>query len=394
METSLLMGRRFAFVSHLDLNLYRFRLPIMQALVQEGAEVWAIAPPGSWAERFAEHGVRFLPWYIDRRTLSPGAGLTAVWALARLLAQVRPGLVHTFTQRPNLYMGLARRWGAPGRWIASVTGLGNLYVEEGWRWQALRRAIEGWQRWGFALAEAIVFQNQDDLRYYLQQGLCTQRQARLIRGSGIDVHAFSPEQVVKAERQRLRQQWGIPDDAFVVLMIARLIRSKGVNEFLQVAQSLAMTTNKIYFVLVGSLDPGNPSSLTAAELVRWRQVPRLILPGFQERVEPWLSLADLYVLPSYREGLPRTVLEAMAMELPVVTTDVPGCRETVDVGKNGFLIPPRDVGALTAKILWCARRPVECRRMGKASRWKAEREFSVERVVAQHLDLYQKVLGV
>ena len=148
-------------------------------------------------------------------------------------------------------------------------------------------------------------------------------------------------------------------------------------------------------MLIGEPDPGNPSSLTADELDRWRQVPRLILPGFQEVVEPWLTLADLYVLPSYyREGLPRTVLEAMAMKLPIVTTDVPGCRETVDPGKNGFLVPPRDVESLKAKILWFVQHPTECHRMGEASRWKVEREFSVDRVVTQHLDLYQKVLEV
>jgi len=392
MATSLLTGRRFAFVSHLDFNLCRFRLPIMQALQQQGAEVWAITPPGSRTRCFANHDIRYLPWEIKRRSLSPLEALAAVNALRRLLHRIQPDLVHSFTQRPNLYMGLARQWGTPGRWIASVTGLGNLYLEEGWRWRSLRLAIEALLRWGFTSAQALIFQNRDDLQYYLQRRLCTKMQARLIRGSGIDVQAFAPGRVTEAERHQLRQTWGLPEDAFVVLMIARLIRTKGVEEFLQVAQSLATTTNRIYFVLIGDPDPGNPSSFTAAEMARWRQVPRLILPGFQERVQPWLSLADLYVLPSYREGLPRTVLEAMAMGLPIVTTNVPGCRETVEPGVNGFLIPPRDVEALRTKILWFFRHPAQRRQMGEASRRKAVEEFALERVVAQHLTLYRQVL--
>jgi len=393
MEPSVLKGKRFAFISHLDFNLYRFRLPIMEALHEEGAEIWALVPPGPWAERFVNHGVRFLPWKVERRGLSPVDALKAIRSLRQLLYQVEPDVVHSFTQRPNLYTGLVYQWSVSGRWIASVTGLGSLYLEKDWRWFLARHTIENLQRWVFAFATAVIFQNQDDLRYYLQKKLCNKDQVHLIRGSGIDPRAFSPERVSVAECRHLRKIWGIPENAFVVLMIARLVRSKGVNEFLRAARFLVEEISDIYFVLIGDLDPGNPSSLTDEDLARAREIPHLILPGFQERVEPWLKIADLYVLPSYSEGLPRTVLEAMAMGLPVVTTDVPGCREVVDSGENGFLIPPGDAKALRDRILWFVRHPAERQRMGLASRHKVQREFSLDRVVEQHLALYQQVVS-
>ena len=391
MEAGILENKRFVFVSHDDFNLYRFRLPIMKALVSTGAEVWAVALPGEFKDQFAEHGIRFHPWELDRRTLNPFTGLSAVRSLRRIVERLRPDVVHAFTLRPILYAGFAlSRLGV--RLMASITGLGSLYLEEGIKWRIIRKGSEFLFKKAFLRVDGVIFQNRDDRDYFVSRGLIPVEKAYLIRGSGVDVERFSPGAVPEEERTALRYRYGIPEDAVVVVMVARLIRFKGVYEFVEVARRFRYSG--VRFVLVGSPDPGNPSSLSEEEVEVLRREGSIVLPGFQKDVRPWLSVADVYVLPSYyREGLPLSVLEAMAMGLPVVTTDVPGCRETVEEGVNGFLVPPRDVEALEKAIRTLMEDPELRRRMGEASRRKAEEEFSLDMVLRAYLELYDRIMA-
>jgi len=383
------LGKRFVFLSNLDFNLYNFRLPLMKALVEKGAEVWAVAVPGRFAERFAAHGVHFHPWEIDRRSLNPFSAFSGVKGLREILKKIRPHLVHAFILRPALYAGLALD-GRKSPFVASITGLGNLYLEKGLKWKLARKGAEILMRKGFRKASAVIFQNRDDLSYFVKKRLVPEGKAFLIRGSGVDTKHFRPGVVISEELELLKKRYGILQNTVVVLMVGRLIRAKGVGEFMEAARRFH--GEKVCFVLVGDPDPGNPSSLSKEEVEEIRKEGVVILPGFQEDVRPWLALADIYVLPSYREGLPVSVLEAMAMGLPVVTTDVAGCRETVKPGVNGFLVPPRDGRALAEAIGRLVRDPGLRRRMGEALRRKAEEEFALDRVVQAHLELYNEIL--
>ncbi|MBX6423451.1 glycosyltransferase family 4 protein [Thermosulfurimonas sp. F29] len=388
METDVLRKARFLFLANTDFNLYNFRLPLMKALVSKGAEVWAVAPAGEFSRRFAKHGIHFKSWRINRRTLNPFSGFSAIRELRRICEEVSPDVVHAFTLRPALYAGLAL-YGTKVRFVASITGLGNLYLEDGIKWRLARRGAEFFLRRAFARAQKVIFQNRDDLEYFVKGGMLSGKKSVLIRGSGVDVRKFCPGMFSSEEIRRFREKEGLPEDAVVVLMVARVIRAKGVFEFAEAAGRLRKS--KTVFVLVGDPDPGNPSALTEKELSFLRE-QGVVLCGFQEDVRPWLAAADIYVLPSYREGLPVSVLEAMACGLPVVTTDVAGCRETVEPGVNGFLVPPRDGRALAEAIGRLVRDPVLRRRMGEASRRKAEEEFSLDKVVQAHLELYNGLL--
>jgi len=188
----------------------------------------------------------------------------------------------------------------------------------------------------------------------------------------------------------LRQERGLSLDAVVVTMIARLIAPKGVREFLQAAERL---NGKACFLLIGEPDPGNLDSLTWEEIQEYVRRGVVLAPGWQKDVIPWLAITDIFVLPSYREGTPVTVLEAMAMGLPVVATDVPGCREAVVHGETGFLVPPRNVGELVRAIQKLAEDPALRQRMGQAGRERVVQHFAVERIVEQYLDLYAELLS-
>ena len=392
METGVLRGRKIIFVSNTDFSLYNFRLPLMKALVSAGARVWAVAPKGKYTEKIQREGIEFCDWRLTRGSLNPVLGLRAVFSLKRIIERIRPDLVHAFVLGgPILFAGLAKKMMKKNfGFVASVTGLGALFLEGGLRWKLMRIILKPAFRLAFSETNKVVFLNPDDLKKLVQQGLVIKEKVKIIYGEGVDISYFYPQAISPDKKLSFRRKWGIPEEAVVALMVARLIREKGVHEFIEVARRLKK--EKVFFVLVGEPDPGNPSSLAQSEIERLNKERIVLLPGFQEDVRPWLAAADIYVLPSYREGLPMSVLEAMAMGLPVVTTDVPGCRETVEKGVNGFLVPPREVEALEKAIRTLVEDVELRRRMGEASRRKAEEEFSLEQVVRAYLELYNEVL--
>ncbi len=387
---SALLKRRFLFFSQHDFNLYRFRLPVMRALVEQGARVWALSPSGEYSPRFREHGIEFVPIALDRKTLNPLKAWSTVHQLARILRDLKPDVLHTFTLRCNAYGALAGWLTQVPVIVGTVEGLGTLYTNRDLRIRLARWGVEQVTHLALKAADAIVFLNPDDQEYYVRHRLCRAEQARLVVSTGVDVKTFSPDRFSPEERAVLRQRWGIPPDAAVVTMVARLITPKGVREFLGAAERL---NGRARFVLIGEPDPGNPDSLRWDDIQDHIRRGMVLAPGWQKDVAPWLAMTDVLVLPSYREGTPVTVLEAMAMGLPVVATDVPGCREAVVHGETGFLVPPRDVERLSQAIEQLIDDPDLRGRMGWAGRTRVVERFAVERIVEQYLDLYAELLG-
>jgi len=384
---------RFAFVSHLDVNLYRFRLPLMTALAALGADVFAISPPGNLSARFADHGIHHVALVSAMGRPSGPSGLLTGGGLTRIVRGLAPDIVHAFGVRANLVGAWAARRAATPVMIATVSGLGSLYAGSPNRVLRLAgRATNIAARLVLKPeAAAIVFQNPDDMGYFVDRGLCKLEQAELIMSSGVDLEEFSPGRVSLEERAALRRDWGIEAGAPIVTMVGRLLRSKGVLEFLQLAERLR---GKARFVLIGGPSRRNPESLRWGDLEIYQEQGSALLCGFQENIQHWLAITDIFVFPSYyREGVPRTVLEAMAMGLPIVTTDSPGCRETVVPGENGVLVPPRSVDALEKAVASLLDDPDLRAGMGTRSREIAAARFSSSIVVEQHLRLYQRLLG-
>ena len=384
--------KRFAFFSHVDFNLYRFRLPLMQELVAHGVQVLAISPAGEYSPLFKQHNIEFVPFEFDRLSFNPIAVLGVIRRLTKLLQELRPDLLHTFTLRPNAYGGIAGRRARIPVIINTITGLGSLYSDDlGARGALARLGVNSLTRRALSGAAAVIFQNPDDQNYYLEKRLCRSEQMRLIVGSGVDVSLFSSQAVSSNRKAALREELKIAPNEIVVIMIARLLSSKGVREFLQAAERLG---DRGRFLLIGDPDPGNPSTLTEENLQPHLSHGNVIAPGHQKNIPEWLAISDIYTLPSYGEGLPRTVLEAMAMGLPIVTTDVPGCRETVTNGENGFLIPARNSEALVEALKRLIENPAIRTAMGQRSREIVESRFSNCVILRQYLNLYQELLAI
>jgi glycosyltransferase involved in cell wall biosynthesis len=350
-------------------SLVRFRGPLLSELVRRGHEVVALSAGGTPALEAAlgELGVDYREIPLGRTGLDPRADLETLGALARALRAIRPDVFFAYTLKAVIWGGLAARLCRVPRRIGMLTGLGYALSPPEDRRRAVVRAVAG----GLLRAAAsgydgLVFQNPDDARELAAAGFLPAGVPRhLVDGSGIDLAEF-PAVPVPA---------GDP----VFLLIARLLRDKGLGEFVAAARDVRRRLPRARFVVVGSGD-ANPAAIPAAELEAWRREGVVELAGEQADVRPFLAACTTYVLPSYREGTPRSVLEALATGRAVITTDVPGCRETVRDGDNGLLVPARQSGPLAEAMVALGADPARAAAMGARGRALAEARYNVHAV--------------
>lgn len=361
----------FGFLSHLDYNLWLFRLPIMQKLLTEGHIVYAICPDGEVSESFSQYGVMHIPYEIERSSLNPIKELYAIRNIYTAIKPLNLDILHTFTAKPNIYGTIAGRIAKVPRIINLVEGLGSFYLENDFKSRMIRILIELLYKQIFKLADTVMFVNHDDPDYMIYKNIISPAKVFIIKGVGIDTKAWKP----------------LPkEDSWIrVTMIARALKHKGVEEFIEAATILGKKYPDVSFQFVGSPDEGNKFSVTEKYMQSQTSINYL---GHQNNIRHILSQSDIFVLPSYREGLPRTSMEALSMGLPIVTTDVVGCRETVDEGKNGFLVPSKNASALADAIETLIINKDLRHRMGEKSRFKALKEFDVATIVEQHLEVY------
>jgi glycosyltransferase involved in cell wall biosynthesis len=301
-------------------------------------------------------------------------------ATSKLLRDIKPDLVHNVTIKPVLYTSLAARFFGNPAVVNAISGLGYVFISPGLKAWLLRWAA----RLAYKVALSgdrvrVIFQNPDDIEAFVGRGLVEKHRAVLIRGSGVDVEMYRhiPE----------------PQDVPVVMLASRMLRDKGVEEFVDAARLLREWKVNCRLVLVGETDPGNPATVTIEELQSWVQEGIVEWWGQRTDMEQVLPLAAIVSLPSYREGLPKILLEAASVGRPIVTTDVPGCREVVREGENGYLVPPRDHVHLAEAIKLLIENPKERARMGVKSREIAVTEFPIEKVVERTLSVYDDLLG-
>lgn len=358
-------------------SLINFRGPLLARLVELGYEVHAAAngldADLRAAERLAVMGVVAHPVPLSRTGLSPIEDLRLVWSLWRLMRQIRPDAVLGYTIKPVIW-GLLAAWlaGVPRR-FALITGLGYAFASSpGGNRTLVQRLASLLYRLSIRRASLVFFQNPDDEREFRQWGILPGSvPSKVVHGSGVEVDDFA-----------LADQ---PTGPVRFLLIARLLGDKGVREYVAAAKALRTEYPQAQWHLVGGLDP-NPNGIARAEVEAWQDEGWIHWHGSLDDVRPAIAASHVYVLPSYyREGTPRTILEAMAMGRAVITTDAPGCRETVRDGDNGFLVAPRDVGSLVRAMRRLLEDPALIARMGLRSRRIAEEKYDVHKVNAAML---------
>lgn len=371
------INKKVILVSRCAWTLYNYRTGLMRELKKAGCTVIAGGMGGDGFEaKIEELGVRFVSLPADKRRMNPWADMKLFWSLYQMYRREQPDVVHHFTIKPVIYGSLAGRLAGVPKVINTITGLGFIFIEEKMVW--LRRFVE-WQYWlALSMAHFTFFQNADDLQHFVSRRLVGARKTGLLPGSGVDCTRFTP---VLAEHKPTGRQLSF-------LLVARLLREKGIYEFVDAARLVKAAFPNLAFYLLGQRDERNPTVVPQADLDYWKAEGILTWLGEVLDVRPVVALADVVVLPSYREGVPRSLLEAAAMGKPIITTNAVGCREVVDDEVNGFLVPVKDVKALARAMIRMIQHPEMRMRMGRASREKVECAFEETVVIEKIVNAY------
>lgn len=356
-------------------NLVNFRFNLIRAFVQEGYEVVAVAPFDEFAHGLSSLRCRFVALPMDNKGTHPGRDALLLWRFYRLLHAERPDVYLGYTVKPNVYGSIAAHaLGIPV--INNIAGLGAVFIKGGW----LDRLVRWMYRTALSRSVRVFFQNNDDMKLFVSDGLVDVAVTDRLPGSGIDLDKFQPHP--------------LPQSLLPIrfLLIARMLWDKGVGEFVEAARILKKQKLDAEFCLLGFLDVQNPTAISKKQMDQWVAEGIIRYLGTSDDIREEIIQADCIVLPSYREGVPRTLLEAAAMARPIVTTNTVGCREVVDDGKNGYLCRVRDAADLAEKMAKVAGMSSDERRaMGMQGREKVEREFDEKVVIEKYLQVIRLI---
>lgn len=376
------MTRRLLLVANQLDSFFNHRLPAARAAKAAGYDVHVALAEANAAQERDTDGFIFHALRLPRGIGSPMAEAKAMWDLSNLVGQLRPGLVHAFTLKPDLYAAfVARSHQVP--LVASITGMGSFFLGTGPHHRVLQRGLVQALRYGFSHRplKAIV-QNHDDADFVRDALNVASENIKLIPGSGVDLDVFSPasDQAQHDKPRPIR-----------IVLAARMLRDKGILDFVEAAKLVKACIPAVEFVLAGSMDPANRSSIPPKQIAAWEKDGYVTWLGQVEDMAALYKDTDVACLPSYREGLPKSLLEAAACGLPIVTTNVPGCREAVRNGETGLLVPPRDPAALAQSITRLVSSPDLQHRMGRAARQLAESRFGQRAICNQIIAVYDNL---
>ncbi len=372
-------GHRLLFVVNNPAFFMSHRAPVALAARRAGYEVHVATMDGPAVAEIEALGMTHHVIPMTRSGKHPLQELATLAALLRLFRRLRPRVVHLVTIKPVLYGGIAARLARVHGMVAAISGLGFVFLSRSFKMRMVRAVVARLYRIALGHPNSrVIFQNASDRDLLKSLGAVRDEQVVMIRGAGVDLRACRalPEP---------------PEPPVVATMVARLLRDKGVREFVEAARLLRERGAPVTMQLVGGVDAGNPASATPEEVARWQQAGYVRALGERSDVADLYAASHIAVLPSYREGLPKSLIEAAACGRAVVTTDVPGCRDAIEPGKTGVLVPVRDAQALAEAIARLASDPAGRQAMGAAGRALAEREFDIEKVARTHVALYDEL---
>jgi glycosyltransferase involved in cell wall biosynthesis len=351
-------------------NLVNFRSSLIKALLAQGHEVIAVAPIDDYAHRLTALGCRYVPMPMDNKGTHPVHDAALAWRFLRLFWREKPDVFLSYTIKPNIYGSLAAHLAGVSV-INNIAGLGSAFLKNNWLTALVKKLYK------FALTRSIkvFFQNRDDEALFIESQLVNRNKTAVLPGSGVDLNHFYFSTIDKPLSQPFR-----------FLLIARMLRDKGVAEFAEAAKIIRQERPDVEFCLLGFLDSQNPTAISTVQMQAWVTEGHIQYLGSADDVRPEIEHADCIVLPSYREGTPRTLLEAAAMGRPIITTDAVGCRDVVDDGVNGLLCEVRSASDLSLKMRQMLNlSPQQRNEMGLQGRKKIEHAYDENIVIQTYL---------
>lgn len=346
-----------------------------QAAIKAGYRVSVVTRRRDAAKHLESLGIEFINIEFARRGLNPFAEIATIIKLRSILAQLRPDIIHNIALKPVVLGSIAAQLARFRNVVNAPVGMGYVFTSDEKQALLLRPFVKVLIRYVLSRKNSrVIIENNDDLDNLVTGKFAKRTSIALIKGAGVDLTKFQPTQE--------------PPTPINVIMVSRMLRDKGVNEYVEAARLISKNDKTTNFVLVGDVDEGNPTSITHKQLNEWNQESNVKWLGARTDIATLFSNSHIACLPSYREGLPKSLIEAAASGLPIVTTDVPGCREIVVEGVNGFLVPARDSAQLAMAIQKLIENPILRLKMGANNRQKAELEFANEIIIQQTHSVY------
>lgn len=356
------------------------RLPLALAAQDAGYDVAVVTHVNEHGEAIRRAGIRLIPFNLSRRGMNLLSEVAMLTRLIVLYRKEKPDLVHHVAMKPVLYGSLAARLSGVPRVVNALAGLGYVFTSDEPKARLLRLVIGGAFRGILNIRRSrLILQNQDDRAMFIRKRFINGEKIRLIRGSGVDTDVFSPSPE--------------PSDIPVVMLASRILWDKGIKEFVEAARRLKARGIDARFVLVGDPDPHNPLAIQKEQLTTWQEEEVIEWWGWRDDMSAVLAQSHIVCLPSYREGLPKVLLEAAASGRPIVTTNTPGCREIVKNGENGLLVPVFSTAELADALQLLIEKPELRKKMGTKGREIAMNEFTVAKVVLETMKVYGELLN-
>lgn len=363
-------------IGTLPSSLTNFRGELLKEMIAQGHVVYAMAS-GATVEEVQEIkrlGVIYRDYHVVRSGLNPFQDAKSLFQLINFFNEIKPDIVLAYTIKPIIWAGIAARITGVPNFHGLVTGLGYVFQGTGGIRSALKKIVTMLYKLSLNKSKSVIFQNHDNRSTFLESNLVAESKTHVVSGSGINLTHFKHTALPKQCR---------------FLLIARLLRDKGIYEYIEAAKLVKEKYPEIHFDLVGPVDP-SPNAISLEEVQSWHTMGIINYCGEQKDVRPFIESSSVFVLPSYHEGVPRTVLEAMSMRRPILTTDAPGCRETVKNGVNGWLVDVGSSKLLAEKMIWFVENQSELENMATESLKYAEDRFDVKKVNSDLL----KILGL
>ena len=375
---------KIAYIGGPDLLL---RLSLIKLLICENYKVFVIGSSRKEKERFERERIPYCYYYLNRK-FNVFSDIKSFFQLYKILKKEKPYCIHAFDTKPTILGRIAAKMAGVPVIIGTIPGMGSLFSENTFTNKIFRIFYIIAQKIACGLSDLTIFQNSDDFNFFVLRHIISPSKATIIKGSGVDIEKFSPENLQTKKLQKTKAELGL-NSKKKVFMISRLVKYKGIKDFLEAAKILKSKYQEVDFFLVGPKD----NTVAAFPLEKVKKYANVVkYTGHRNDIPEVLYFADIVVLPTYyREGIPRILLEAASMRKPIVTTNIPGCREIVNDGINGFLVPPKDSVALAKAIEKFILNDNLRKQMGKISRERVIKEFSLEIVFKQTLNLYKKL---
>lgn len=374
------MKKKIIFLVNTDKFFISHRLPIAEKLLKEGYEVHIATEFTNFKYKLYKMGFKTHNINFNRNSLNLFRALSAIFQIFILFKKIRPNIVHLISLKPIILGGLISFFSPVETLVLSVTGLGSMFIKDGFFFKIRESVFNYLYKIIFKFPKLVVIlQNNNDLKYLIKKSNLKKDKVQIIKGSGVNLKSYKFSV--------------IPRNLPIILMASRIIADKGVFEFIKAAEYLRNNNFKGNFHLIGDVDIANPSSIKKSEINYWQRKKIITYRGYQKKIFKYIKESSILILPSYREGFPKILMEAAASGRPVITTNVPGCRDAVINNITGLLVPVKNYVALAKAIKNLSNDRKKLQKLGKAARKHAVKNFNIHDVVNKHLYIYNSLIN-